>query len=57
VNQYSLKLQRPRLCTECHNLMEAFAGAAHPHAVGQSCENCHVNIHGSNSPAGELFFR
>ena len=57
VNQYSLRLQRPRLCTECHNLMEAFAGAGHPHAVGQSCENCHVNIHGSNSPAGELFFR
>ena len=57
VNQYSLKLARPRLCTECHNLMEAFAGAAHPHALGQSCENCHVNIHGSNSPAGELFFR
>jgi DmsE family decaheme c-type cytochrome len=57
VNQYSLKLARPRLCTECHNLMEAFAGAYHPHASGQSCENCHVNIHGSNSPSGELFFR
>ena len=57
VNQYSLKVARPRLCDECHSMMDATSGVANPHSVGQSCENCHVNIHGSNSPQGALFFR
>jgi hypothetical protein len=25
--------------------------------VGDSCTNCHSNIHGSNSPSGQLFQR
>ena len=57
INEYSLKMPRPRLCNECHNLMENNSGATSHFALGQSCESCHVNIHGSNSPGGALFFR
>jgi DmsE family decaheme c-type cytochrome len=57
IHQYMLKLPRPRLCSECHNLMETATGPTNHFSVGQSCEQCHVNIHGSNSPGGALFFR
>ncbi len=57
IQQYSLKMARPRLCNECHNLMDNSAGPAGSHAVGQACENCHVAIHGSNAPNGQLLFR
>lgn len=57
VNQFSLKVQRPRLCTECHNLMNITPGSRHSYSVGGSCENCHSAIHGSNSPGGALLFR
>jgi hypothetical protein len=47
------------LCRQCH------AGVGHgqpgnPTAVqefNRACQNCHTKIHGSNSPAGELFQR
>jgi DmsE family decaheme c-type cytochrome len=57
IQQYSLKMARPRLCNECHNLMDNTAGPTGSHALGQSCENCHVAIHGSNAPDGQLLFR
>jgi DmsE family decaheme c-type cytochrome len=60
VNQYSLKLPRPRLCNECHSLMDfnaAPGGASQHHALGQACQNCHVAVHGSNSPGGSMLFR
>jgi DmsE family decaheme c-type cytochrome len=57
VQQYSLKMARPRLCNECHNLMDNTAGPTGSHALGQACENCHVAIHGSNAPNGQLLFR
>ena len=57
INDYMLKLPRPRLCTECHSLMISNSGAGSYHSMGSACVNCHVNIHGSNSPAGALFFR
>jgi len=59
INEYSLKMPRPRLCYECHNLMaEGTVGLNNVHGgLGQSCQNCHVNIHGSNSPGGFLFAR
>ena len=57
INQYSLKMPRPRLCNECHNLMDSTAGPTSAHAVGQSCENCHSAIHGSNATNGALLFR
>ncbi|MGC2416663.1 MAG: DmsE family decaheme c-type cytochrome [Candidatus Acidiferrales bacterium] len=57
VQQYSLKVARPRLCNECHNLMDNNAGPTGSHGIGQSCENCHTAIHGSNSTDGQLLFR
>jgi DmsE family decaheme c-type cytochrome len=57
IQQYSLKMARPRLCNECHNLMDNNSGPTGSHSVGQACENCHVAIHGSNAPNGQLLFR
>ena len=53
VNEYSLKLSRPRLCFECHGFGHGqSAGINSPYTMGRSCQNCHTQIHGSNSPAG-----
>jgi len=59
INDYSLKLPRPRLCYECHNLMsEGTVGRFDVHGgLGQSCQNCHVQIHGTNAPGGSLLGR
>ncbi|MGD0023357.1 MAG: DmsE family decaheme c-type cytochrome [Xanthobacteraceae bacterium] len=60
MNQFSLKMQRPRLCTECHSLMHSTQGnlsGGTSLANGAACMNCHVQIHGSNSPNGAFFFR
>jgi DmsE family decaheme c-type cytochrome len=65
VQQYSLKMARPRLCNECHNLMASNdallngtrGGPGNNHTLGQACENCHTAIHGSNAPNGQLLFR
>jgi DmsE family decaheme c-type cytochrome len=61
VNMYMLKMQRPRLCNECHSLMDfnasAKGGGNIGHAYGQSCQNCHTRVHGSNSPGGAFLFR
>ncbi len=58
VNEYSLKLSRPRLCFECHNF--GHAGNSGPNAIqtmGRQCQNCHTQVHGSNSPAGGVLQR
>ena len=53
INEYSLKLSRPRLCFECHGFGHgATAGINSPYNMGRSCQNCHTQIHGTNSPAG-----
>jgi DmsE family decaheme c-type cytochrome len=53
VNEYSLKLSRPRLCFECHGFGHgATTGINSPYTMGRQCQNCHTQIHGSNSPAG-----
>jgi DmsE family decaheme c-type cytochrome len=63
VNEYSLKIARPRLCFECHgfghgNSTGAGAGGfSFGASMVQSCQNCHIQIHGSNSPAGAAFQR
>jgi DmsE family decaheme c-type cytochrome len=57
IQQYSLKIARPRLCNECHNLMDNNAGPTGSHGIGQACENCHTAIHGSNATNGQLLFR
>jgi len=58
-----LKTAKPRLCQQCH------VPTQHPtrpydrstpslkFVLGQSCLTCHVNIHGSNHPAGFAFTR
>jgi DmsE family decaheme c-type cytochrome len=58
VNEYSLKLSRPRLCFECHGFGHAQgAGPFSQYTMGRACQNCHTQIHGSNSPAGAAFQR
>jgi hypothetical protein len=55
----------PMLCQRCH------IGTRHPSTIydgaqlaarsnrliGRGCVNCHAQIHGSNSPAGNAFLR
>ena len=58
INEYSLKLSRPRLCFECHSIGHGnTTGVNATRTVGVACQNCHTNIHGSNSPAGAFFWR
>jgi DmsE family decaheme c-type cytochrome len=59
VNEYSLKLSRPRLCFECHATGHTGPGAGpfSQYTMGRACQNCHTQIHGSNSPAGVLLHR
>jgi len=48
-----LKLQRPRLCFECHSFGHGnINGPGSNFTMGRACQNCHTAIHGSNSPAG-----
>jgi DmsE family decaheme c-type cytochrome len=68
VNEASLKMSRPRLCLECHGgghgqysrpggQPPAGGGNTMVYAVGRACNNCHQQIHGSNSPAGAFLHR
>ena len=57
INEYSLKMSRPRLCYECHTIGHGQAGLNSQFNVSRSCQNCHTLIHGSNSPAGAVFQR
>jgi DmsE family decaheme c-type cytochrome len=62
-HQAMLKTPKPRLCQQCH------IETRHPtnpyslstpnfkFLLGRGCSNCHVNIHGSNHPAGFAFTR
>ncbi len=58
-NEYMLNVARPRLCQQCHTL----GGHAQPgnpfsrFMTGNSCQNCHSQIHGSNNPSGARFQR
>ena len=58
-----LKLSRPRLCQQCHPTAHGGSTArpSDPVAVrftyNRECSNCHINIHGSNHPAGQFFTR
>ena len=57
INEFSLKMSRPRLCYECHTIGHGQAGVGSQFTVSRSCQNCHTLIHGSNSPAGAVFQR
>jgi DmsE family decaheme c-type cytochrome len=61
---YPALLKQPpiRLCRECHvsfhNVsFQGQRGIRTNQMMGSACVNCHRNIHGSNSTAGQLFFR
>jgi DmsE family decaheme c-type cytochrome len=61
-HEYLLKVQRPRLCAECHAFAHGGQGsmgaaASTAYTVGHSCNNCHTQIHGSNHPSGAFFQR
>jgi len=60
INDSLLKVSRPRLCQQCHTAADHPGNPGNPLAIyyiGASCSNCHVKIHGSNSPAGSQFVR
>jgi DmsE family decaheme c-type cytochrome len=64
---------RPYLCQQCHNLSVGhnstfyrdgqtaagalLGGGQSPRVIGRTCQNCHIQIHGSNHPAGSRFQR
>jgi predicted CXXCH cytochrome family protein len=64
---------RPYLCQQCHTSPALHAGqffrgdqsaqsqlrggTQNPRMIGRSCQNCHVQIHGSNHPSGARFQR
>jgi DmsE family decaheme c-type cytochrome len=63
-----LTAPRPMLCQQCHAqdghptqlmTMGNLAGGPRPdpRLLATSCQTCHVNIHGSNAPAGSRFER
>ena len=64
-NDRMLIAKEPMLCQRCHISSRHPAtiydgtqiAAASNRAIGRSCVNCHSQIHGSNSPAGEKFLR
>src|SRR6516165_8222085 len=60
INDALLKVSRPRLCQQCHTAADHPGNPGNPmaiYSIGASCQNCHVKIHGSNSPAGAEFVR
>lgn len=58
-----LKVVKQRLCQQCHteagHQTRPFGrdSASQKFVMGRGCTNCHVNIHGSNHPAGFKFTR
>jgi DmsE family decaheme c-type cytochrome len=59
-NEYSLKVPRPRLCTECHAFGHGSfvtGGPLTAGAISRACQNCHTEVHGTNSPSGALLHR
>ena len=58
-----LKVSRPRLCQQCHPTAHGSTTAKPADAAAvrfvynKGCVNCHLNLHGSNHPAGAFFTR
>ncbi len=60
INQHMLTIREPLLCQRCHVTTRHPSTPQKKFAVfvfGQSCTNCHSQIHGSNSPGGRVFTR
>jgi DmsE family decaheme c-type cytochrome len=64
-NERMLVAKLPMLCQRCHigtkhpsTIYDGVALAARSsRLIGRGCVNCHAQIHGSNSPAGNAFLR
>ena len=58
-----LKVSRPRLCQQCHptahggTIAKPSDAATVRFVYNKGCVNCHLNLHGSNHPAGAFFTR
>jgi DmsE family decaheme c-type cytochrome len=57
-----LKVARPRLCAQCHGFAHGGQTGMNTtnnafYTLQHSCNNCHSQIHGSNSPSGAYFHR
>jgi DmsE family decaheme c-type cytochrome len=61
INDFLLKISRPRLCQQCHaNVVGHPGNPRNPqsiYAFNRECQNCHSQHHGSNSPSGSRFHR
>jgi len=61
VNEFLLKMSRPRICQQCHaNLTGHPGNPRNPQsifALNRECQNCHQQVHGSNSPANPRYLR
>ncbi len=58
INEFLLKVSRPRLCTQCHGFGHAPSGGPNSYQImGRACNNCHTQVHGTNSPSGALLHR
>jgi DmsE family decaheme c-type cytochrome len=58
INEFMLKVSRPRLCTECHGFGHSPAAGFDSYQImGRACNNCHTQVHGTNSPSGALLHR
>jgi DmsE family decaheme c-type cytochrome len=58
INEYMLKISRPRLCTECHGFGHSPSSGPNSYQImGRACNNCHTQVHGTNSPSGALLHR
>ena len=58
INEFMLKISRPRLCAECHGFGHTLTGGPNSYQImGRACNNCHTQVHGTNSPSGALLHR
>ena len=58
INEFLLKISRPRLCAECHGFGHTLTGGPNSYQImGRACNNCHTQVHGTNSPSGALLHR
>lgn len=61
VNDALLVRRAPQLCQSCHategHVSRVLDNASGGFVIGQSCLNCHSQVHGSNHPSGSLLNR
>jgi DmsE family decaheme c-type cytochrome len=58
INEFMLKMSRPRLCADCHGFGHTLTSGPNSYQImGRACNNCHTQVHGTNSPSGALLHR